>query len=304
MTDDFRAALEELKQKGINGLIVDLRDNGGGALQDALNITGMFIKGVPVVQDRNHRDQVRRLYSWDGEAEFTGPVVVLVNKFSASASEIVAAALQDYGRAIIMGGDHTHGQGTVQTLIDLDQSPWIRSGAQYGPLGALKLTIQKFYRINGGSTQYRGVVPDIILPDRLDPLESGERYLKYSLPWDRINPASYTLWPQQPNLEKLQRESLERVRKSAAFAAISKGITLEKKKIADTRRSLNLKKMLKEMKEVEQLKKEPAPCRDYTVQETGTVDTQRDEKQRLPYRLRRDPYVQEAFFVLESLAAP
>ncbi|MCR5219957.1 MAG: carboxy terminal-processing peptidase [bacterium] len=301
VSDDFHAALEELKQKGMEGLIVDLRDNGGGALQDTINITGMFIEGGPVVQIKNYRGQIRPMYSFEEEAEFTGPVVVLVNKFSASASEILAAALQDYGRAIIIGGDHTHGKGTVQTLIDLDQSVLTRNVGRYGPFGALKLTVQKFYRINGDSTQYRGVIPDIILPDRLSPLETGERYLKYSLPWDRIEPVSYAQWSLRPNLGELQRESLERVRRSAAFAAISKEVSLEKEKIANTRRSLNLKTMLKEMKEAEQLEKEPVPCYDYTVQEAGTIDTQRDEKQRLPYQLVRDPYVQEAFFVLESL---
>ena len=303
VSDDFQAALEDLKQKGVAGLIVDLRDNGGGALQDTINITGMFIEGGPVVQVKDYRDRIRPMYSFEEEAEFKEPVVVLVNKFSASASEILAAALQDYGRAIIIGGDHTHGKGTVQTLIDLDQSMWTRSVSRYGPFGALKLTIQKFYRINGDSTQYRGVIPDIILPDRLDPLESGERYLKHSLPWDRIERAQYTPWSLRLDLKDLQKESLERVRKSSAFAAISREISLEKKKIADTRRSLDLKRMLNEMQEAEQLEKELVPCYDYTVQETGTVDTQRDEKQRLPYQLVRDPYVQEAFFVLESLTA-
>ena len=190
VTDDVRAALTNVKAQNIKGLIIDLRNNGGGALTDAVKIAGLFIKTGPVVQVKSSNDTINTLSDNLPEILYDGPVVILVNTISASASEILAGALQNYGRAVIMGGEHTHGKGTVQTILDLNNNIPFQNMEAYKPLGALKLTIQKFYRINGDSTQYRGVVPDIILPDVMSGLKTGEQYLDFALPWDTVKPAS------------------------------------------------------------------------------------------------------------------
>ena len=190
-TRDTREAIAELKKQGIEGIILDLRNNGGGSLVDAVDITGLFIDDGPVVQVRNSQGMNRILEDNDKTLVYGGPLVVLVNRFSASASEIVAAALQDYGRAVIVGGQHTHGKGTVQTILDLNENIPLLHLRRYDDLGALKATIQKFYRVNGGSTQYGGVVPDIILPSLYKYLESGEQYLDYSLKSERVQPVAY-----------------------------------------------------------------------------------------------------------------
>ncbi|NNF48168.1 MAG: PDZ domain-containing protein, partial [Desulfofustis sp.] len=190
-TKDTRDAIMELRNQGIEGIILDLRNNGGGSLVDAVDITGLFIDKGPVVQVKNSQGMKRVLQDDDDTLVYDGPLVVLVNRFSASASEIVAAALQDYRRAIVVGGQHTHGKGTVQTIIDLNENIPLLHLRRYDDLGALKATIQKFYRVDGGSTQYKGVVPDVILPSLLQNLKSGEQYLDYSLPWDQDEPVRY-----------------------------------------------------------------------------------------------------------------
>ncbi|MEZ4485165.1 MAG: S41 family peptidase [Syntrophotaleaceae bacterium] len=162
-TDDVRAALLELGQKEIAGLVIDLRNNGGGALTDAVQIAGLFIEKGPVVQVKDSSNRIAVLEDEDPAVVYDGPVVVLVNRFSASASEILAAALQDYRRALVVGDHATHGKGTVQTVLNLDRALPPRSMDQYRPLGAMKLTLQKFYRVSGGSTQVQGVEPDLLL---------------------------------------------------------------------------------------------------------------------------------------------
>ncbi len=194
VTDDTRHALVELKKKGISGLILDLRNDGGGALTDAVDISGLFLPGGPVVQVKNFQGMIRVLEDGDANVVYGGPLIVLVNQFSASASEILAAALQDYGRAIIIGGEHTHGKGTVQALIDLNRNLPLLHLKKYDDLGALKVTIQKFYRITGGSTQYKGVEPDIVAPSMLDYLKTGEKYMDNSLPWDTVQAVDYEPW--------------------------------------------------------------------------------------------------------------
>lgn len=210
-TDDTRTAIIDLLSKGVAGLILDLRNNGGGSLVDAVDIAGLFIEQGPVVQVKNSYGMKRVLEDTDVRIVYDGPLVVLVNQFSASASEIVAAAMQDYRRAVVVGGRHTHGKGTVQTIIDLNEQVPLLHLRRYEDLGAMKVTIQKFYRIDGGSTQYRGVVPDIVLPSLFQHLKSGEQYLDYSLPWDRDDPADYAAYSDKlPQLDQIISRSLER----------------------------------------------------------------------------------------------
>ncbi|MCW5198829.1 PDZ domain-containing protein, partial [Desulfobulbus sp. F3] len=180
VTDDTRSELHKLKKEGIAGLILDLRGNGGGSLSDAVEVSGLFLPGGPVVQVKNSEGKVIVLEDEDKNVAYNGPLLVLVNQFAASASEILAAALQDYGRALIVGGAHTHGKGTVQALVDMNRNLPLLHLKKYDSLGALKVTIQKFYRISGSSTQYKGVTPDVVVPSMLDYLETGEQYLDYS----------------------------------------------------------------------------------------------------------------------------
>src|SRR5690606_31768423 len=209
---------------GVEGLILDLRNNGGGALEDAKKISGLFIEKGPIVQVKGSSGSVEVLTDDDPKIEFSKPVVVLINRFSASASEIVAAALQDYKRAVIVGGEFSHGKGTVQAVMDLDG--YIAPVAKaYSPMGALKITIQKFYRVNGSSTQYKGVTPDIVLPDQYSHLESGEKFLDYSIPWGEVKPVKYTKWKQTYDIKKLRAASQERVKKSEKFKHLIDSIT-------------------------------------------------------------------------------
>jgi carboxyl-terminal processing protease len=178
-SSDVRRLINELILENIEGLILDLRNNGGGSLVEAIETAGLFISSGPIVQVKE-RQGVQVLPDADPEVDYEGPMIVLVNRLSASASEILAAALQDYKRAIIVGDKQTHGKGTVQTLMPLGDRK-----------GSLKLTTAGFYRINGGSTQLKGVTPDIIIPSYLDVMDVGEDSLKHALPWDTVRPAMY-----------------------------------------------------------------------------------------------------------------
>ena len=197
---DVRKLLEELKQEKVDGVVIDLRNNGGGALSEAIDVTGLFIDLGPVVQVKNASGFVEVGEDIDPSLVYNGPLAVMVNRFSASASEIFAAAIQDYGRGIIVG-EQTYGKGTVQNLIDLNQV----SKNSSNKFGQLKLTIAKYYRINGGSTQNLGVVPDITFPSYIDPQEFGESSEPSALPWDQIDATDYKLYS---NLNKILPELL------------------------------------------------------------------------------------------------
>ncbi len=206
-SSDVRRLINELMLEGIEGLILDLRNNGGGSLVESIDIAGLFISSGPIVQVKERRG-VQVLPDADPEINYDGPMIVLVNRLSASASEILAAALQDYKRAIIVGGKQTHGKGTVQTLMLL-------GGERRG---SLKLTTAGFYRINGGSTQLKGVTPDIIIPSYLDVMDIGEDSLKHALPWDTVRPAMYRIDTGLAKLiPQLTNQSKERIENDEEF---------------------------------------------------------------------------------------
>ena len=186
-TKDVKRILGELQSAGVEGIIIDLRGNGGGFLNEAIKLSGLFIKEGPVVQVRNSHGKIEVNMDRDPRIYYEGPLAVIVDRLSASASEIFSAAIQDYGRGIVVG-EQSFGKGTVQNVIPLER--FLRSNP--GDYGQLKLTIAKFYRINGGSTQNRGVVPDITFPSRWEAMEVGESYQKYALLWDQIRPARFT----------------------------------------------------------------------------------------------------------------
>jgi len=213
---DVAAEIEKLKAQNIEGLIMDLRDNGGGSLETVVKMVGLFIPEGPIVQVKAPGRNPEVLPDKDSRVQYDGPLVVMINNFSASASEIFAAAIQDYKRGIVVGSKHSYGKGTVQNVIDLNQ--FIR-GNSYGDLGALKTTIQKFYRINGGSTQREGVKSDIVFPDRFSYLDMGERDEESALPWDKIEPAKYQ--PLSVSYDNVIANSKKRIASNPTFNLIN-----------------------------------------------------------------------------------
>ncbi len=303
-TDDVRNELKALKSKNIQGLIIDLRNNGGGALTDAISIAGLFIDRGPVVQVKDMEGRIQVLHDDQPGSVYDGPLVVLVNRFSASASEILAGALQDYGRAVIIGSDHTHGKGTVQAVVDLDRSLFFPNMEKYKPLGALKVTIQKFYRVSGDSTQYRGVIPDIVLPDRMEHLKTGEKHLDYSLPWDRV-PASDFRQPDglERKVAALRSRSDQRVREDGKFKEIRSDAEKARERMEKTLQSLHIDDMRKERETARKL-----AGGDLSPHGTTPMMEAEGEKPENPAKdwreeLATDPYVTEAMFLLGDIVA-
>ena len=239
---DVAAEVEKLKAQNIDGLVMDLRDNGGGSLETVVKMVGLFIPEGPVVQVKAPGRNPEILPDPDKRVQYDGPLVVMINNFSASASEIFAAAIQDYNRGIVVGSKHSYGKGTVQNVIDLNQ--FIR-GNSYGDLGALKTTIQKFYRINGGSTQREGVRSDIVFPDRFSYLDMGERDEESAMPWDKIAPAKYQ--PLNANFENVIANSKKRITSNPTFNLIDENAKWIFERKDENVFSLNLIDFKKEM---------------------------------------------------------
>ena len=233
---DIKKEILELKNKDISGLILDLRNNGGGSLKTVVDITGFFIEKGPVVQVKSIGGRKEILKDNDPSIIWDGPLVILVNEFSASASEILAAALQDYNRAIILGSKQTYGKGTVQNIIDLNN---VISGNTYGDLGSLKITTDKFYRINGGSSQLEGVKSDLIFPNRYSYIDIGEKDLENPLSWDKIDPARYDNSVKVFNYAQAITNSKERIGQNEYFSIIDNHAKLIKAKQEDKTISLD-----------------------------------------------------------------
>lgn len=216
---DVAAELEKLKAEKVNGIILDLRNNTGGALYEAVEMSGFFIEKGPIVQVKSKDSEPEILEDQNPQVQYDGPLVVMVNSFSASASEILAGALQDYGRAIIVGSKSTYGKGTVQRFINLDRG--VRGFEELKPLGEVKVTMQKFYRINGSSTQLKGVTPDIILPDNYSYINIIEEEEENPLPWTQIDGLNYSQNAYKiSNLKKIKANSAKRVAESDLFNKI------------------------------------------------------------------------------------
>src|SRR6188768_1244979 len=239
-TRDVLALLKRLKKENITGLVVDLRKNGGGSLEEALSLTGLFLKSGPIVETKDYNGSIRISFDPDSGIAYSGPLVVLTSRQSASASEIFAAALQDYGRAVIVGDKNTFGKGTVQTILPIGRFASLL-GNHTDEDGALKLTIQKFYRVAGGSTQLHGVASDIVLPSLSDLPEFGEGALKNALPYDEVPKARYTKWPESPQIfgDELKRRSAERVKESPELHYVMEDMERLRRRIDENRISLN-----------------------------------------------------------------
>ncbi len=249
-SSDVQAEVEKLKAENVDGIILDLRNNGGGSLNDVVKMSGLFIDEGPIVQVKYKDKAPKLLKDKQVGSVYDGPFVIMVNSGSASASEIMAAAMQDYKRAVIVGSSSTFGKGTVQRFLDLDKA--VSSFDELKPLGSIKLTTQKFYRIDGTTTQLEGVVPDIVLPDRYSYIETGEKEHDYPLGSDEINKAEYELSNSIKNLSAIVSASKARTAANPIFQKIDQHAKEVKEERDEPFSSMNLDSFLKEEKETKE----------------------------------------------------
>jgi carboxyl-terminal processing protease len=306
---DVAQEVERLKQAGAEGLILDLRDNGGGSLKTVVEMAGLFIKDGPIVQVRS-TDKSPEVYNdKDERIQWDGPLVILVNELSASASEILAAAIQDYKRGVVIGSKQTFGKGTVQNVIPLEN---IVRGNEHGDLGAIKLTTQKFYRINGGSTQLEGVKSDVVVPDRYSYIDLGERDQENPLNWDKISPAEYTPWDGYIDYEATIANSTKRMAQNNQIKLIEENAQWIKKAQDETVVSLKYAEYKKGLEEDKEMAKYFKTISDYdshltfeSLQYEKELFTQdsvlREKRDRWHKDLAKDVYVEEAVNVLQDL---
>jgi carboxyl-terminal processing protease len=306
---DIKLEIERLKEENVEGIILDLRDNGGGSLQTVVDMAGYFIEEGPVVQVKASGNRKEVQEDNDPSVLYDGPLVILVNELSASASEILAAAMQDYKRAIILGSSSTYGKGTVQNVIPL--SNIIRSN-DLGDLGALKLTTQKFYRITGESTQLKGVSSDIVMPDRYAYVDVGERDQDNPLAWDRIQAANFTTWEKQIDFERVISNSNERLKTNEYVSLLEEEAQWIKQQRDDHTATLGIEEYRKEKEELRERTERFKKLNDYDSklsfsslkyeEALFTKDSVlREKRNRWHKELARDLYVEEAINVLKDL---
>ncbi|WP_046743171.1 carboxy terminal-processing peptidase [Kordia zhangzhouensis] len=305
---DVKQELERLKEQGMEGLVLDLRNNGGGSLKTVVDMAGFFIKDGPIVQVKSSVDGKEILNDEDSRIQWDGPLVILVNELSASASEILAAALQDYKRAIVIGSKQTYGKGTVQNIVDLNR--FVRGGD--GNVGALKLTTQKFYRINGGSTQLEGVKSDVVVVDKYSFIDVGEKDQENPLPWDRIDAADYDLWDGYIDYEETIKRSKQRMANNAQLKLIEENAKWIKNRRDDNEYPLNYAAYKKESDADEEYAKRFKAIADYDTKLTFTSlpyeellmkkdSSLQSKRQAWHEDLAKDVYVEEAINVLGDI---
>jgi len=309
---DVQKEIEKLKKENVEGIILDLRNNGGGSLQTVVDMTGFFIKDGPVVQVKSTGGKKQVLSDTDSSVSWDGPLVLMVNEFSASASEIIAAALQDYKRAVVIGSKQTFGKGTVQNVIDLNQ---IISKNTHGDLGALKLTTEKFYRINGGSTQLEGVKSDVVFPGRYTYIDTGEKAQDKPLSWDKISPESFQTWESTLNFDYALEQSKKRIANNSYMMLIDEQAKWIKSQQDENTYSLNYENFINERKNrIEETSKydkldefkSPFKLETLKVDLPGLEKDTDLKESRLRWEkdLSKDIYLYEAVNVLEDLSHP
>ena len=308
---DVKKEISRLKAEGMEGLVLDLRGNGGGSLKTVVDIGGLFIDEGPIVQVRSTADDKEVLKDTNRSIEWDGPLVILVNELSASASEILAAAMQDYKRAIVIGSKQTYGKGTVQNIVDLNRM--IRSNTN-GDMGAFKFTTQKYYRINGGSTQLEGVKSDVVVPDRYSYIDIGEKDQENPLEWDEIAPANYDVWESTFNYETTIQNSNDRMNSSAEIKLIDDNARWIKTIRDKSEYSLNFSKYASELKSNEAVAKrfdalseyqtdlvfESLPYERPLMEQDSVLKINRE---RWHENLSKDIYMEEAINVLSDLSS-
>ena len=306
---DVKKEIIRLKKEGMEGLVLDLRNNGGGSLKTVVDIAGLFIEKGPIVQVKSKEAGQEILEDQDPSILWDGPLVILVNELSASASEILAAAMQDYKRAIIIGSKQTYGKGTVQNVIDLNQT--VRSN-EYGDLGALKLTTQKFYRVNGGSTQLEGVKSDVVVPDRYSFIDIGEKDYENPLPWDQIKAAKYKIWDGYIDFAEAIKNSNQRMSNNSQLNLIAENAKWVKDQRDEEIYPLNYKayqnqRLLsqEDAKRFDAIDKYTSNLTykslPYEIELSATDTTLREKRDRWHESLTGDVYVEEAINVLEDI---
>jgi len=306
---DVAIEVERLKAMNVEGIVMDLRDNGGGSLETVVKMTGLFIDKGPVVQVKPAGGKAQVLPDSDPKVQWDGPLVVMINNYSASASEIFAAAIQDYNRGIIIGSKQSYGKGTVQNVFELNE--FVR-GNQYGDLGALKTTTQKFYRVSGGSTQLEGVKSDIVMPDRFSFMQTGEKDEKSALPWDKIEPAIYS--PLDLNFEKVIANSKKRIATNENFNLISENAKWINDRKEDNSISLNYAAYKKEIADIEsQTKKFKSLDKyknnlnftslPYELDLMAKDELLKEKRERWHAELMKDVYMTETLNVLTDLTS-
>ena len=306
---DVEQEIVNLKEAGVEGLIIDLRNNGGGSLQTVVDIAGLFIDKGPIVQVKSTVSKTEVLRDRDDKTLWDGPMVILVNELSASASEILAAALQDYERAIVLGSKQTFGKGTVQNVVDLNR---FLSNSTYGNLGALKITTDKFYRINGGSTQLEGVKSDVITPDRYSYVDVGERDEDNPLSWDQITPLIYTKWHGYLNYNEVIKKSQDRVNNHPIFKLVDQDAKWVEQRQNDKSITLNYQQYVSKLEADRTYSDQFDAVKEYnnklkfTVapaeQERIVADSIfREKRERWFSDLTADFYVEEAVNILDHL---
>lgn len=305
---DVAKEVEYLKTQNIEGIIVDLRNNGGGSLQTVVDMVGLFIPQGPVVQVKSKSGESNVLYDRDNKTQWNGPLVVLINNYSASASEIFAAAIQDYNRGLVLGSKHSYGKGTVQNLLDLNRF----GNKKIGDLGAMKFTSQKFYRVNGGSTQLKGVESDLVLPDRFLYVDTGERDNDNAMEWDKIAKAKYNVFDY--NFAPVKDKSKNRVAANAQFKLIDESAKWVKSQQDDNTFPLEYNEYLAKSKQLEEQSKRFNVLKDYKnslsfkslPHEEALIknDTVLQNKRKRWFKsLNNDVYVEEAVNVLKDIKA-
>jgi len=306
---DVAIEVERLKNEGVQGIVMDVRDNGGGSLKTVVDIAGLFIEQGPIVQIKSAAGKKEVLYDRDIKVQWDGPLVVMINEFSASASEILAAAIQDYKRGVIIGSKQSYGKGTVQNVIDLNQ--FVR-GSTYGDLGALKTTTQKFYRINGGSTQLEGVKSDIAIPDKYSYLKMGERDIDNAMPWDKIDPADFKIWDKQNNFDLAIAESKTRMKNNAQMKLIDENAKWLDERNKENVYSLNIDKFKAEQKSLEDKNKKYKSIVDYKnafefkslpyeIESMNNDSVLKEKRDRWHESLSKDIYIEEAIHIINDL---
>ncbi len=310
---DMRKEVMKLKAENVDGIVIDLRNNTGGSLRDVVDIAGLFIKTGPVVQVKSREGQPQIYNDHDPDMVYDGPLAIMINEFSASASEILAAAIQDYHRGVIIGSPASFGKGSVQRFYDLDMYN-LSASADARPLGTLKMTNQKFYRINGGATQLKGVSSDIVLPDNLEYIDYGEKKEDFPMKWTQIPATTYQAFTDNYKVSELKKSSSERLKNNEYFAAIEKNAQRLKKQQDDNKSTLNYEKYVQEQKENRDRSKklEELTKTEYAVTLNSTLadknemaaDTNKINKTKTWFKaLKKDPYVFETSNVLYDMIA-
>ncbi|MCC5943975.1 MAG: carboxy terminal-processing peptidase [Bernardetiaceae bacterium] len=310
-SEDVKQELIKLKDENIDGIVLDLRNNGGGSLSDVVDMAGLFIEKGPIVQIKSRNRSPMVLSDKDPSVVYDGPLTIMVNGSSASASEIMAAAMQDYKRAIVVGTSATFGKGTVQQIIDFDRYLNAPQHAELKPMGALKITTQKFYRINGDATQLKGVVPDIIFPSEFSYIDFGEKEVDYALPWDGISRAKYKEYA-AVNIKKLRASSEARMNDNEVFRMMEEAAKRLKQRYEATEYTLNFedyrkkqKQLKKESEKYEQMKSQKHDLKIHTLKaDIEYIESDESRKARTEQwhkDLQKDIQIYETLMIMSDL---